>query len=81
MAYLIAAELIKELNKRKNLPDKILVRDIKMLWESGHISGNKEARNCFGRTKYKFKDTKFDLQKTESEIIYFIKKRENKCQK
>jgi len=69
-----AAELVKELNKRGKLPHKIFVRDVRNLWEAGWISGDKRGRECLGRTKFKLKDVKFNLEKTESEILFFLRK-------
>ena len=70
-----ASQLVKELNKRGNLPHKILVADIRRLWESGWITADKESRNILGRTKYKLKDVHFEsIERREKEILDFLEK-------
>jgi hypothetical protein len=74
-----ATELARELNKRGNLPNKIYSRDIKMLWGSGWITGNKPARECFGRTKFKAKDINFNnVSRAETEILSFLEKKKRR---
>ena len=72
-------ELITELNKRGNLPNKILVRDIRSLWEAGWITANKPAREYGIRIKIKIQEVKFnDIKKIEKEILDFLKKMKEK---